>query len=123
MTALGSVPKAHTQGEPDGTWNLEKLHLELKYLGRKLADAKLQTDERRRRSIRTRFDVTCVENDEKESCDRPRLLVPFRVLCSKDVHRAVVTGHADEGRVLVEVNAAKDESQRKIMRSGGAGLS
>lgn len=41
MTALGSVPKAHTQGEPDGTWNLEKLHLELKYLGRKLADAKL----------------------------------------------------------------------------------
>lgn len=43
MTALGSVPKAHTQGEPEGTWNLEKLHLELKYLGRKLADAKLQT--------------------------------------------------------------------------------
>lgn len=42
MTALGSVPKAHTQGEPEGTWNLEKLHLELKYLGRKLADAKLQ---------------------------------------------------------------------------------
>lgn len=29
------------QGEPEGTWNLEKLHLELKYLGRKLADAKL----------------------------------------------------------------------------------
>lgn len=42
MTALGSVPKAHTHGEPEGTWNLEKLHLELKYLGRKLADAKLQ---------------------------------------------------------------------------------
>lgn len=42
MTALGSVPKAHTQGEPEGTWNLEKLHLELKYLGRKLAEAKLQ---------------------------------------------------------------------------------
>lgn len=42
ITALGSVPKAHTQGEPDGTWNLEKLHLELKYLGRKLADAKLR---------------------------------------------------------------------------------
>lgn len=41
MTALGSVPKAHTQGEPEGTWNLEKLHFELKYLGRKLADAKL----------------------------------------------------------------------------------
>lgn len=44
MTALGSVPKAHTQGEPEGTWNLEKLHLELKYLGRKLADARLQTE-------------------------------------------------------------------------------
>lgn len=42
MTALGSVPKAHRHGDPDGTWNLEKLHLELKYLGRKLADAKLQ---------------------------------------------------------------------------------
>lgn len=42
MTALGSVPKAHTHGEPEGTWNLEKLHLELKYFGRKLADAKLQ---------------------------------------------------------------------------------
>ncbi|KAA8581026.1 hypothetical protein FQN60_015319, partial [Etheostoma spectabile] len=38
----GRVSKAHTQGEPEGTWNLEKLHLELKYLGRKLADAKLQ---------------------------------------------------------------------------------
>lgn len=45
MTALGSVPKAHTQGDPDGTWNLEKLHLELKYLGRKLAEAKLQRKE------------------------------------------------------------------------------
>lgn len=44
MTAFGSVPKAHTQGEPEGTWNLEKLHLELKYLGRKLADAKLHRD-------------------------------------------------------------------------------
>lgn len=44
MTAFGSVPKAHTQGEPEGTWNLEKLHLELKYLGRKLADAKLQRE-------------------------------------------------------------------------------
>lgn len=42
ITAFGSVPKAQTHGEPDGTWNLEKLHLELKYLGRKLADAKLQ---------------------------------------------------------------------------------
>lgn len=45
MTALGSVPKAHTQGDPDGTWNLEKLHLELKYFGRKLAEAKLQRKE------------------------------------------------------------------------------
>lgn len=45
MTALGSVPKAHAQGDPDGTWNLEKLHLELKYLGRKLAEAKLQREE------------------------------------------------------------------------------
>lgn len=44
MTALGSVPKAHTQGDPEGTWNLEKLHLELKYLGRKLADAKLDKE-------------------------------------------------------------------------------
>lgn len=41
MTALGSVPKAQMHGEPEGTWNLEKLHLELKYFGRKLADAKL----------------------------------------------------------------------------------
>lgn len=49
MTALGSVPNAHTQGEPEGTWNLEKLHLELKYLGRKLAEAKLQRGEREQR--------------------------------------------------------------------------
>lgn len=42
MTELGSVPKAHTHGEFDGTWNLEKLHLELKYLGRKLAEARLK---------------------------------------------------------------------------------
>lgn len=42
MTALGSVPKAQTHGEPEGTWNLEKLHLELKYFGRKLAEAKLR---------------------------------------------------------------------------------
>lgn len=47
MTALGSVPKAHTQGDPEGTWNLEKLHLELKYLGRKLADAKLPRETKR----------------------------------------------------------------------------
>lgn len=48
ITALGSVPNAHTQGEPEGTWNLEKLHLELKYLGRKLAEAKLQRQQRDR---------------------------------------------------------------------------
>ena len=42
MTELGSVPKEHTHGEFDGTWNLEKLHLELKYLGRKLAEARLR---------------------------------------------------------------------------------
>lgn len=41
MTAFGSVPKAQMHGEPEGTWNLEKLHLELKYLGRKVAEAKL----------------------------------------------------------------------------------
>lgn len=29
-------------GEPEGTWNLEKLHLELKYLGRKVAEARLK---------------------------------------------------------------------------------
>lgn len=50
ITALGSVPKAHTQGEPEGTWNLEKLHLELKYLGRKLADARLQREGHRVRT-------------------------------------------------------------------------
>lgn len=42
MTAFGSVPKAQMHGEPEGTWNLEKLHLELKYLGRKVAEAKLK---------------------------------------------------------------------------------
>ena len=41
MTVLGSDPKAQIQCDPPGTWNLEKLHLELKYLGRKLADARL----------------------------------------------------------------------------------
>lgn len=45
MTAFGSVPKAQTHGEPEGTWNLEKLHFELKYLGRKLAEAKLRKGE------------------------------------------------------------------------------
>jgi len=49
MTQLFSLvvcdPKAQTQCEPPGTWNFEKLHLELKYLGKKLADAKLQQTE------------------------------------------------------------------------------
>ena len=36
------APKAHMHWEPPGTWNFEKLHLELKYLGRKDADARLQ---------------------------------------------------------------------------------
>lgn len=35
-------PKAHTHWDPPGTWNLEKLHLELKYLGKKEAEARLQ---------------------------------------------------------------------------------
>jgi hypothetical protein len=38
---LGSAPKAQMHCEPPGTWNLEKLHLELKYLGRNVADANL----------------------------------------------------------------------------------
>lgn len=50
MTAFGSVPKAQMHGEPEGTWNLEKLHLELKYFGRKLADAKLWGQEKESRS-------------------------------------------------------------------------
>lgn len=42
MTEFGSVPKAHIQWDPPGTWNLEKLHTELKYLGKNEADAKLE---------------------------------------------------------------------------------
>ena len=41
MTELESAPKAQMHWEPPGTWNLEKLHVELKYLGRKLAEASL----------------------------------------------------------------------------------
>ncbi|MED6278658.1 hypothetical protein CHARACLAT_026180 [Characodon lateralis] len=63
MTALGSVPKAHTQGEPDGTWNLEKLHLELKYLGRKLADAKLQRQKQRSYKGAQGVRAHCKSND------------------------------------------------------------
>ena len=51
MTAFGSVPKAQMHGEPEGTWNLEKLHLELKYFGRKLADAKLWGQGRKERKL------------------------------------------------------------------------
>lgn len=36
----------------------------------------------------------------------PGLFVPLWVFRGEDVHGAVVTGHADEGRVLVEVDAA-----------------
>lgn len=50
-TAFGSVPKAQMHGEPEGTWNLEKLHLELKYLGRKLAEAKLKGRKKRNRQL------------------------------------------------------------------------
>lgn len=45
MTELASAPKAQMQWEPPGTWNLEKLHFELKYLGKKLAEAKLVNKE------------------------------------------------------------------------------
>lgn len=41
------------------------------------------------------------------SGDPPRLFIPFWILSSKNVHCAVVAGHADEGRVLIEVNAAE----------------
>lgn len=42
MTVFFSVPNAQTQCGSPGTWNLEKLHLELKYFGRKLcAEARL----------------------------------------------------------------------------------
>lgn len=38
-------------GEPEGTWNLEKLHLELKYLGRKLAEAKLKGRKKKKKEM------------------------------------------------------------------------
>lgn len=41
------------------------------------------------------------------SGDLPRLFIPFWIFSSKNVHCAVVAGHADEGRVLIEVNAAE----------------
>lgn len=110
MTALGSVPKAHKHGDPDGTWNLEKLHLELKYLGRKLADAKLQ---RRRHSQGFGFSSRKPPPAPIWTEHRPGLLVPFGVLCSKDVNCAVVAGHADERRVLIEIDAEKHKNQIK----------
>ena len=42
ITELLSAPKAQIHCELPGTWNLEKLHLEAKYLGRKDADARLK---------------------------------------------------------------------------------
>lgn len=41
----------------------------------------------------------------------PRLFIPFWILSSKNVYCAVVTGHTDEGRVLIEVNAAEKPAQ------------
>lgn len=42
MTELLVGPKAHIHCDPPGTSNLQKLHLLLKYLGRKEAEAKLE---------------------------------------------------------------------------------
>jgi len=42
----GCAPKAHIHWELPGTWNLQKLHLELKYLGRNDADARLEWREK-----------------------------------------------------------------------------
>jgi len=41
MMLLLSWPNAHMHCGPPGTWNLQKLQLELKYFGRNVADAKL----------------------------------------------------------------------------------
>jgi len=38
------LPNAQMHLAPPGTWNRQKLHWLLKYFGRKLADAKLQTE-------------------------------------------------------------------------------
>ena len=45
-SVVGAVllPNAHMHLAPPGTWNRQKLHWLLKYFGRKLADAKLQTE-------------------------------------------------------------------------------
>jgi hypothetical protein len=42
ITELLSAPKAHIHCGPPGTWNLQKLQFELKYFGRKVADARLR---------------------------------------------------------------------------------
>lgn len=52
MTVSGSEPKAQMNCDPTGTWNLEKLHLELKYLGRKERDsARLRPNTGARRGL------------------------------------------------------------------------
>ena len=48
-----------------------------------------------------------------KSWDPPGLLVPLGVLRSKHVHRAMVTGHTDEGRVLVEVDAGRGRGRER----------
>lgn len=61
---------------------------------------------------------------EPAQCPRsglPRLLVPLRIFSSKNVHRAVVTGHTDEGRVLIEVDAAGRAGSLRF-RGGGRSL-
>jgi hypothetical protein len=58
MTELLSAPKAHMHCGPPGTWNLQKLQLELKYLGKKVADARLKE---------VRFTVTQKFTFESES--------------------------------------------------------
>ena len=42
MTVFFSLPKAQTQWGSPGTWKREKLHFELKYFGRKWAEARLK---------------------------------------------------------------------------------
>ena len=47
INVLFSFPNAQTQCGTPGTWNLEKLHLELKYFGRKLcAEARLSEEDK-----------------------------------------------------------------------------
>lgn len=44
---------------------------------------------------------------EARTSDKPWLFVPLGVLCGEDVHCAVVAGHADEGGILVEIDAGQ----------------